>query len=351
MIEMERRIEAQVLYKQGHSLKSISRELGCCFRTVKKYVFIEDVGAGYNRRLQRKSKISDFEAYLKARLQAALPDKIPSTVLYREIQSRGYMGGLRLLQRWLSSHYASSKPSQPVIRFETAPGEQMQCDWGEMRGGKDRICAFVATLGYSRMSYVVFTDNERIDTMLECLEGAFEYFGGVTRTVLFDNMKTVVLARDAYGEGHHRYHPKLLEMAKHHGFSPRLCKPYRPQTKGKVERFIGYLRGSFYVPLKATCKQCDIKLDVKLANHKVKEWLREVANVRVHDSLKETPYSRHAQEKARLLSYNAYPFLEETPAIEMIREPTRLCSQSEIVDHAKAPLQHDLWIYQSLLSN
>lgn len=130
MIEMERRIEAQVLYKQGHSLRSISRELGCCFRVVKKYVFIDDVTEVQKVRSKRDSKVSGFEEYLNHRVKAALPDRIPSTVLHREIKSRGYAGGLRLLQGWLSSLYASSKATQPLIRYETEPGEQMQCDCG-----------------------------------------------------------------------------------------------------------------------------------------------------------------------------------------------------------------------------
>ncbi len=351
MIEMERRIEAQVLYKQGYSLRHISRELDCCFRTVKKYVFQEAVASGYGPRLPRRGKLSDFESYLSGRIEASKPERIPSTVLYRELQQRGYTGGLRMLQHYISALYDLRKEERPVVRYETDSGEQMQCDWGELRGGKNRLCAFVATLGYSRMSYVVFADNERIETMLSCLEEALEYFSGVPKKILFDNMKTVVLARDAYGSGHHRYHPQLLQMAKHHGFSPRLCKPYRPQTKGKVERFIGYLRKSFYIGLKATCKQCDVKLDVTLANYKVKEWLREVANVRIHDSLKVTPLSRYHQERSALLDYSAYPFLPEVKAVEPTSTPVRLDIQETKIDHAKAPLQHDLSLYQSLLNN
>lgn len=107
------------------------------------------------------------------------------------------------------------------------------------------------------MSYVEFVDNEKIDTLLKCLINAFEYFGGLTEYLLFDNMKTIVLKRDAYGQGIHRFHNKLWDFAKHYGFIPKLCAPYRAHTKGKVERFIGYLRHSFYVPLRSSLAQAN----------------------------------------------------------------------------------------------
>jgi hypothetical protein len=89
----------------------------------------------------------------------------------------------------------------------------------------------------------------KVETLIACHERALAAFGGVTRRVLYDNMKTVVLERDAYGEGEHRFHAGFLDYARHSGFVIKLCQPYRAKTKGKVERFNGYLRRSFYVPL------------------------------------------------------------------------------------------------------
>jgi hypothetical protein len=73
--------------------------------------------------------------------------------------------------------------------------------------------------------------------------------------VLYDNMRTVVLQRHGYDRGRHRFHPGFLDFARHCGFQPRLCAPYRAQTKGKVERFIRYLRESFWVPLSSRLTQ------------------------------------------------------------------------------------------------
>ncbi len=192
---------------------------------------------------------------------------------------------------------------EPLVRFETEPGEQMQVDFVVLRRGQDRISAFVATLGYSRKTYVHFVTDERIDTVLACLRRSFEYFGGVPKHVLFDNMKTVVLERDAYGPGKHRFHPQLLDLADECHFAVRLCRPYRAKTKGKVERFNRYLRDSFWIPLKATFKASGLLVDAETANLKVAVWLREVANVRRHAELNERPEDRWLDERDHLTPY------------------------------------------------
>ena len=102
---------------------------------------------------------------------------------------------------------------------------------------------------------------------MRCVREALLSFGGVPRHVLFDNAKTIVVERDAYGEGQHRWHRGLLALAEEYGFGLKLCRPYRAKTKGKVERFNGYLKGSFLVPLAATLKSAGLKLDVERPMH------------------------------------------------------------------------------------
>ena len=100
--------------------------------------------------------------------------------------------------------------------------------------------------------------------------------------VLYDNIKTVVIERNTYGRGVHHFHAGFLDFARQAGFLPRLCQRYRAQTKGKLERFIGYLKGSFWVPFVASMRQAGLKPDKHAANAAVARWLREVANARVH---------------------------------------------------------------------
>jgi transposase len=147
---------------------------------------------------------------------------------------------------------------------------------------------------------VEFVSDERLETLLACHEHAFLAFGGVPREVLYDNMRTVVLERDRYGRGQHRFHPGFLDFARHCGFRPRLCQPYRAQSKGKVERFIRYLRGGFWVPLASRMAAEGLVVDGAAANLAVGRWLREVANARVHATTGEVPAARLEVERGAL---------------------------------------------------
>ena len=148
----------------------------------------------------------------------------------------------------------------PVVRFETEPGRQMQADWASVGRGSEKLSVFIGTMGWSRAAYIEFCDNERVETLISCHDNAFRALGGVPVEALLDNMKTVVIERNVYGQGLHRFHPAFLDYARHAGFVPRLCAPYRPQTKGKVERFIGYLKRSFWIPSLRGCGRLDCSL-------------------------------------------------------------------------------------------
>ena len=220
-------------------------------------------------------------------------------MLLRELRERGYTGGYTMLK----ALGASLKPKElaaPIVRFETAPGEQMQVDWAVIRRGSNRLSAFVATLGWSRAAYVEFVSDERVETLIEAHENAFLAFGGTPREVLYDNMRTVVSERHGYGRGRHRFHPGFLDFARHCGFQPRLCAPYRAQTKGKVERFIRYLREGFWVPLSSRLAQEGLIVDRETANLAVRRWLREVANARTHGTTGAIPAERLISERLQL---------------------------------------------------
>jgi transposase len=107
---------------------------------------------------------------------------------------------MAILREFIRSLVTPQVPEH-VVRFETEPGRQMQVDWGTLRNGKSPQHVFVAVLGYNRILYIEFTDNMRYDTLETCHRNAFSLFGGVPQEVLYDNMKTVVLQRDAYRAG------------------------------------------------------------------------------------------------------------------------------------------------------
>lgn len=333
MHSLETVVELRVLARQGMSIKEISRELSVSRNTVRKYLR-EEVEPGYGPRASRPTKLDAYRDYLLERIDAAKPDWIPVTVLLRELRERGYEGGYTQLRLFVAAHKPQAA-EEPVVRFETAPGEQMQVDFIVLRRGVERLSAFVATLGYSRYSYVYFVTDEKVETVIDCLRRAFIAFNGVPRTVLFDNMKTVVLERDAYSQGQHRFHSQSLTLAQECGFSIRLCRPYRARTKGKVERFNRYLRNSFWVPLKTKFAMAGLQVDATAANVEVSRWLRDVANVRTHNDLKERPADRLERERAHLQPYTGVAVDWEALATQRVPTPVE-------------SLQHPLSVYDAL---
>ena len=333
MLTREQAVEIRVLARRGMGLREIARQTGLSRNTVRRRLRQPEVDH-YGPRAPRPMKLDPFKAYIEERIEAARPRWIPATVLLRELRERGYEGGISQLKAFIAPK--KHKEAEPVIRFETEPGVQMQADFTVIRRGREALLAFVATLGFSRATFVRFTAGEDAATLCGCLRQAFEFFGGVPHHVLFDNAKTVVIERDAYGDGIHRWHRDLLGVADTFGFVPRLCRPYRAKTKGKVERFNGYLKGSFLVPLAASLKQAGLKLDVEVANAHVDRWLTEVANLRVHGTTNERPVDRLLVERDQLIPLPPQP---------VVALPARRGALPIPVES----LQHPLSMYDELL--
>jgi len=338
MISTEELMTIKILHKQGYSKRAIARQLGLSRNTVTKHLREDVEEPVYQARPEVAHKLDPFKKYISERIDSALPIHLSAVVILREIKKQGYQGGITRLRDYLVE-LRGVKSLPDVVRFETAPGKQMQVDWGQMRGGKNPIHAFVAVLGYSRTLFVHYTDNMRYETLEQCHRLAFEYFQGVTTDIWYDNMKTVVIERNAYGVGHHRFHTGFYQFAKEMGFIPKLCKPYRPQTKGKVERMVRYVRDNFYAPLSTKLASSDLQVDVDTANLKGMQWLNEVANVRIHDTTQEQPRVRLIEERAVL---QALPF---TPIKDISIKPSSDVIMPLTFDHE--PLHHDLAIYNA----
>ncbi len=319
--------------RRGESVRQIAKQLDCSRNTVRRYLR-DEAARRYGPREPRACKLDAYQAYLSERIAQARPRWIPATVLLREIRGLGYTGGISQLKAWLAP-WKTTVP-EPLVRFETPPGQQMQADFTYVRRGRDPLLALVATMGYSRASFVKFaaSSGEDVATLCAGLREAFDYFGGVPEHVLFDNTKAVVIERDAYGEGRHRWNNALSELAEACGFKPRLCRPYRAKTKGKVERFNAYLKGSFIVPLAATLQAGGLRLDAELANAHVRRWLDEVANARVHATTKAVPALRLAEERAVMLPAPALK--APAPVHQRVALPVE-------------SLQHPLAVYDALL--
>lgn len=336
MLRAEEQMELEILRKHGASIRELAKTTGHSRNTVRRYLRDGEAAGVRKPAPKRAEKLDPFKDYIVGRMKAAAPDRIPATVLFREICARGYTGGETRVKQFVRGLVPAAVP-EPQVRFETEPGRQMQADWASVGRGGDKLKVFIATLGWSRAAYVEFCDDEKVETLIACHERALRFFGGVPHEVLYDNMRTVVLERNTYGRGVHRFHPGFLDYARHVGFLPRLCQPYRAQTKGKVERFIGYLKRSFWVPFVATMRQAGLKPDKHAANAAVSRWLREVANARVHATTNEVPGERLAIE---------------APTLQRLTAPytARSSRSTEDLPRRKAVIgyQHPLSVYDAL---
>jgi transposase len=219
-------------------------------------------------------------------------------VVRQELASeKGIAVSLRTVERAVKPYRQELEAeARATVRFETTPGKQMQIDFGErlveIGGAKLRAYLFVATLGYSRRCYIRAFRNERQESWFEGLESAFAKFGGVTEEVLFDNARALVVEHDAATRSV-VFNDKILAFAKHWGFRPRACAPYRARTKGKTENGVGYVKRN------AIAGRSFPSWEAFEAH--IEAWTRAVADVRVHGTTGETPIERFSRAEATAL--------------------------------------------------
>lgn len=172
------------LHKKGYSNRKIAKLLKIDRRTVAKKLRESSYQAPASRVTKKLSLLDPYKKYVLDFVSKS-KERIPSSAILDDIRELGYKGGRSILQEFLTAYYKNQRKSSnaPVVRFETDPGEQMQVDWTTIRWGKAPIYGFVAVMGYSRMTFVYFTDNMRADTLVQCHEQAFMFFGGVPKTI------------------------------------------------------------------------------------------------------------------------------------------------------------------------
>jgi transposase len=282
-------------YRKGVSISEIARQTGRDRKTIRKAVTgaSQPSGKKRQRRARAVRKIDRFERYLKQRMNEGVYN---TRKLYRELRERGYTGGLTQVIVYVQP-YRPRHTESVVMRFETEPGQQAQVDWGyfgtmEHEGRQRKLYVFVMTLCWSRAMYVEFTVNSTTDGFIRGHQHAFEYFGGVPHEVLHDNLKSAVISRD--GAGRIVWNERYLDFATYSGFAPHPCRPYRAQTKGKVERGIGYVRQNFWCGLHF--------VDLADLNTQALGWMNEIANPRVHGTTGEIPFERLTKEALQPLA-------------------------------------------------
>jgi transposase len=283
------------LKAEGHSIRGIAERLGIARNTVRTYLRASEIPRA-KPRAKRPSQLEPYRAYMHQRLSDGLTNCV---VLLRELRERGYSGGYTILKDYVQP--LRSRPSiKPTVRFETAPGEQAQVDWGRFtyrtpEGRTVGLWGFVLVLSWSRALYVEFVRQADEATFLRCHLHAFAALGGVPRRCLYDNTKVVVLGRDEAGEP--IWNARFADFAHRLGFTAQLCRPYRAQTKGRVESGVKYVRGNFWPSVRFS--------DDADLNQQVQTWLETVAHQRLHGTTHERPADRLVQERSHLLALPA----------------------------------------------
>ena len=270
--------------------------------------------AGEPRR--RRSMLDPFVSFVRESFER-YPD-LPATELYEMVRRRGYPGGPdHFRHRIAQLGLRPRKAPEAFLRLRTLPAEQAQVDWAyfgdrPVEGGRRRLWAFVMVLSYSRLFFLRFFYDARLPSFLTGHVEAFVFFGGVARTLLYDNLKSAVLERRGSAI---RFHPRLLELADHYGFDPRPVAPRRGNEKGRVERAIRYLRTSFF-PLRRTWS-------LEALNHAAREWCRDRAAQRHWpQDRRRSVEQAYRQERAHLLALPAEPFpCHETVIVQLRRSP------------------------------
>lgn len=271
------------LHGQGHSMRAIARLTGHARTTVQRTLHPEMREPP--RKRGRKSGLEPFKDYLRERY---LTTGLSGVRLSEEIKQMGYRGAVDAVQRFLKQLDAPRAALlKATVRFETPPGEQAQVDWAETgyyldeESRRRKVYAFVMLLSFSRMLYVEWTTRMHLAELIGCHQRAFAFFGGWTRRILYDNMKQVRLSPT-------EWNPLMMDFLNHHGITPVTHRPYRPRTKGKVERAIRYLKENFLVG-RSFVDLADLRAQGQ-------HWQAEVANARLHATTRERPCDLFASE-------------------------------------------------------
>src|SRR5256712_6846933 len=288
----------RLFHVERRSKSEIARQLDLDRKTVRS-ILEAAAWQPYARADRADTLLAEHASYLKGGAPAV---QYSARILYQELRrSRHYHGSYETVKRFVRPlRTAEHAAERATVRFETAPGQQSQIDWGQariqLRSRPVTLHVFILTLGYSRRSFHEPCLGETLSQFLDAPERAFDYFGGHTREHLYDRPRTVGAPA---GEGRVVWDATLKQFADYWGFEPHLCRPYRAQTKGKVESGVKYFKRNF-LPGRTFIDDQDLL-------EQVRQWERDIAAVRVHGTTHERPTDRFAREPAALMPTTGQP--------------------------------------------
>jgi transposase len=281
--------------QDGVSISVIARELDLDRKTVRSAIARSDYLSARQRTRALPSKLDPYKKEIGSILQKS--PRLSGVRILEKLRQKGYQGGKTILYDYLSS--LPQRRGPVFLRIQTREGEQAQCDWGkcgtvEVAGSTRHLSCFVMLLSYSRYLYVHFYLSETMECFLDGHLRAFSAFGGIPQTILYDNLKSVVIAR--YGNTIH-FNPTFMDFAGYHLFKPELCRPRRPHHKGKVEKGVAFVKENF---LAGREHLLQAPFEASLLNQECLGWLKQ-QNQRLHGSTQRRPAEMLEEESAFLL--------------------------------------------------
>ena len=281
------------LGSRGVGSKRIAHVLGVARNTVKRYLR-QPVPAGQQAR--PRARVLDTEALETARALYGGAAAGNAVVVQRLLAEQDVVVSVRTVERAVADLRQAQRVAEvATVRVETAPGDQLQIDFGQkyvqIGGARVRVFLLVAVLSYSRRIFVKAFLNERQADWREGVAAAFRHFGGVPRVVLGDNARALVVGRDR-ATGTVTFHPGYLAFCRDWGVQPRACAPYRARTKGKTEAGVKYVKRNGLAGLAFTSFAA---LEAHLT-----AWLA-IADQRVHGTTHETPVARFERDERAAL--------------------------------------------------
>jgi transposase len=315
MLDMEEFLTLRDLFNQELSISEIARQTGHSRVTVRKYLNSQ-VPPAPQKRPKKPSKLDGYREYIISRLNEY---PLSANRIYREIQERGFTGKYTIVKDFVRK--VRPKIGVPAVyRYETKPGIQGQVDWAEcgyidIDGEKRKLYCFTIVLGYSRMRYAEFTLRMDVFTLIQCHINAFQYFGGYPQELLYDNITQIVKKR-ALKSSDSTWNARYQDFFEHYGFIPRLCRPYRPQTKGKVERTVGFVKKDFFMGGRFT-SFTDL-------NFQLQKWLDRVNSI-PNGTTHEIPTERFKLENLQQLG--------NIPPYHNLREENRKVARDSFISY------------------
>jgi transposase len=293
VIEGEMVTAIRTLASRGVGKKAIAREVGVAVNTVRRYLR-QPITPGHQVRPAARRLTDDRRG--EARMLYEGPAAGNAVVVQRLLAERGCATSVRTIERAVADiRRAQRVAALATVRMETAPGDQLQVDFGQKRlsiaGVSVRIFLLVAVLSYSRRLFVKAFLNERGDDWREGIAAGFTHFGGLPRTLLGDNARALVLGRDR-ATGTVSFHPTYLAFGRDWDVQPRACAPYRARTKGKTEAGVKYVKRN---GLADQAFDSFGALEQHLA-----EWMT-IADQRCHGTTREAPIVRFERDERAAL--------------------------------------------------